>query len=100
MARLHEIEFVLKDLSQQPTHQITHIGGRLSNGSPWKITAKEAMETIRDEGPRYFIRVNGDKAETLVLCHHPLYGMFLTISPDQRIPATLLKMPEVIPELV
>jgi len=92
----HEIEFVLKDLSQRPQQQISHIGGRLPSGTQWKISTKEAMEAIRSGTARYFVRIDGGLRNYLVLSSHPLYGVFLTIAEDTREPSTLLGMPEVL----
>jgi len=92
----HEIEFVLKDFSQRPQQQISHIGGRLPSGTQWKISTKEAMEAIRSDTARYFVRIDGGLRNYLVLNRHPLYGTFLTIAEDTREPTTLLGMPEVL----
>jgi len=93
----YEIEFALRDPSQCPTQQITHIGGALPSGGIWKITTKEAMEAIRSGTTRYFVRIDGGLRNYLILRTHPLYGVFLTIEKDVREPKTLLSLPEVVP---
>lgn len=91
----HEIEFVLKDFSQRPQQQITHIGGRLPDGNgAWKISTQEAIESIRTGMARYYVRPDGGLRDYLIIGSHPLYGMFLTIAEDRREPKTLLALPE------
>jgi hypothetical protein len=96
MKNIYEIQLVLKDYTKKPTHQITHIGGQMQNGTRWKLLCKEAMENIERGDTQYFIRRDGGLREYLVIGQHPLYGKFLSISGDTREPTTLLAMPEVI----
>ena len=93
---MHQIKFVLKDFSQIPSHQVSHIGGELANGIRWKITAKEALEGIRSGITRYFVRFDGGLKEYLTIGNHPLYGAFLTVEGDTREPKKLMGMPEVL----
>ena len=92
---MHEISIALRDLSRAPSHRITHIGGKLSNGIPWKITAQEAIDGIRGNPTSYFIRLDDGKKAYLVLGTHPLDGTFLTVDGDTREPKKLLNLPEV-----
>lgn len=98
MNNLYQIEFTLKDLSQRPQQQITHIGGRLADGNKWKITAQDAMEAIRTGMARYYVRIDGGLRDYLMIGSHPLYGAFLTIAADPREPSALLSLPETLDE--
>lgn len=95
---MHEIKFVLRDFSQTPSHQVTHVGGCLANGIRWKITAQEAIDGIKSGITRYFVRIDGGFKEYLSIGNHPLYGPFLTVDGDTRVPKKLLSMPEVLLE--
>ena len=94
MKNTYEIEFVEKSLTQAGAQKVTFIGGRLSSGTCWKISAQEAIENIQSGMAGYFLRNDNGPKEFLVLGIHPLDGIFLTLKGDQRDPKRLLKLAE------
>lgn len=95
MKNRYQIQIVLKDLSKDPAHQATHIGGRLSGGVSWKISVAEAIDNLRNRQAAYYVLAEDGTEKELIVRSHPLYGPFLTVKGETREPKTLLALPEV-----
>jgi len=96
MTHSYEIQIVLKDRSQKPAHQPTHIGGRISGGIGWKIPVKEAVENIRDGRAKYYV-LKDDGGKAFVKVMNQSFGApYLTVGEERSEPKTLLALPEVL----
>lgn len=96
MKNRYQIQIVLKDLSKDPAHQATHIGGCLPSGVSWKISVAEAIDNLRNRQASYFILADDGTEKELLVRSHPLYGPVLTVAGEKREPKTLLALPEAV----
>ncbi|MEX0299702.1 MAG: DUF3892 domain-containing protein [Kordiimonas sp.] len=94
MANSHEILFVRRNLSNQSTTGITHIGGRLKEGAEWSIPSEEAIKGIQSGRFEFYIHNDAGEVEKLVVARHRRHGTYLKAEHDNVQPQKLLNLPE------
>jgi hypothetical protein len=61
MASSHEILCINKDDRQNPQERITHIGGKNSSGTRWKLTLDDAIRSIEKGEYAFYVYRGGSK---------------------------------------
>ncbi|MFC3052666.1 hypothetical protein [Kordiimonas pumila] len=95
MVQKHKVLFVRTDAQKPPSHQVTHIGGTMPDGTPWSISAEEAISSIQSGRFAFFMHREDQGAERIVVAHNPVYGAFLRAENDRQMPKRLMQLPEI-----
>jgi len=75
-----------------PHERISRIGGRLPDGSSWKILTSTAIHNIENNIQGYYVSIGGQRAEVVVATH--LGNKYLKTTRDTTTVDNLLSLPE------
>jgi hypothetical protein len=93
MAERHEVLCINKNDRNNPYERITHIGGRNSEQSRWRITQQEAIDGIESGKWAFYVRRGGHTVDVLVAKSR--YGnKYIKTTADGDAPDNLLSLPE------
>jgi hypothetical protein len=93
MADRHEVLCINKSDRTNPHERITHIGGRNSDGTVWKITQQAALEGIENGKWSFYVSRGGRTVSVMVSTSR--YGhKYLKTENDGEQPDNLLSLPE------
>lgn len=82
-----------KDDRYNPYESITHIGGKNTDGTKWKLTQDDAIEGIESGKWSFYVEVLGDRADVIVAIS-AAGNKYLKTVPDGDEPNNLLSLPE------
>lgn len=66
MASKHEIKCINKTNRYDPHERIKAIGGVNTDGSNWKLSQTEAVQAIKEDKYRFYVRVLGHTVDVIV----------------------------------
>lgn len=93
MATHHQVLCINKSDRLNPHERITNIGGRNSDGAPWKLTQAAAIEGIESGKWAFFVNRGGYTVDVIVAVSR--YGhKYLKTVADGEQPDNLLSLPE------
>lgn len=93
MASKHEVLCINKSDRHNPHERITHIGGKNSDNSRWKITQQEAIQGIESGKWAFYVKRGGGAVDVIVATSR--YGYkYLKTTADGEQPNNLLSLPE------
>jgi hypothetical protein len=93
MASRHEVLCIRKTDRTNPHERITHIGGRNSDGTAWKITHEDAIAGIESDKWTFFVSRSGHTVNVVVAVSRWDHKYIKTEADGER-PDNLLSLPE------
>ncbi|SEG15565.1 DUF3892 domain-containing protein [Algoriphagus boritolerans] len=93
MSSSHEILCINKDDRQNPQERITHIGGKNSSGTRWKLTLDEAIRSIEKGEYAFYVYRGGSKVDVIISTSRS-GRKYLKTKNDGEEPNNLLSLPE------
>lgn len=93
MADIYEIFCITKSDRYNAHERITHIGGKNSDGSRWKITQQAAIEGIETGKWSFYVTAYG-KTVWVVVAISPYGNKYIKTEADGEHPNNLLSLPE------
>lgn len=93
MTSRHPVLCINKSDRQNPHERITHIGGRNSDGSAWKLTQLEAIEGIESKKWAFYVSRGGQTVDVIVAVSR-FGNKYLKTTADDEEPNNLLSLPE------
>lgn len=93
MANVAEITCINKIPRNDPNESITHVGGRGSDGKPWKLTLADAIQHIESGAWRFYVSVNG-QGVWVVVATSRARNKYLKTEADSSTSNNLLSLPE------
>lgn len=95
MANQHRVTFIRKDTSRPKTHQITHVGGELADGTPWTIPVHDVIHGIESGRFNFVIDTKAEHdSEEIIVSRKSPYGAFIRAKNDKHEPLRLLALPD------
>jgi len=93
MADRHQVICVNKSDRPNPHERITHIGGKNSDGTRWRITQQAAIDGIESNKWSFYVSRGGQSVNVVVATSR--YGhKYLKTEADGEQPNNLLSLPE------
>lgn len=93
MPERHEVLCINKSDRMNPYERITHIGGRNSDGTAWKLSQHDAIAGIESRKWSFFVSQGGRTVNVIVSSSK--YGhSYLKTEADGEQPDNLLSLPE------
>lgn len=92
MAR-YQVTCINKDDRYNPYERILNIGGKLADGTRWKISQQDAIGYIRNKTHSFYVSVGGKEAEVEVAIS-PYNNYYIKTVPDGNEPNNLLSLEE------
>lgn len=93
MANTAQISCINKIPRNDPNESITHVGGKGSDGKPWKLTLADAIHHIESGAWKFYVSVNG-KSVWVVVAVSRANNKYLKTEPDSATTNNLLSLPE------
>jgi hypothetical protein len=87
------IECINKADRYNPDRHITHIGGRNSDGTPWKLSEEDAIQGMRQGKWTFFVHAGG-RTVNVVIARSAQGRDYLKTEADGYRPDNLLSLPE------
>jgi Protein of unknown function (DUF3892) len=89
----HQVNCINKRGSHYDAHEkISQIGGHNSDGSRWKFSEEEAIQSIENGKYQFYVNVNGQSVDIIVATHAG--RKYLKTVADGYSPNNLLNLPE------
>lgn len=89
----HQVKCISKSDRDNPYERIKSIGGINPNGSNWKLTQKEAIDSINSGKYSFYVQVNGKPVNVIVRTSR--YGNdYIKTEADGEEPNNLLSLME------
>ncbi len=92
MAIRVEIQCITKSDRYNPHERITHVGGKNSDGTRWKLMEDQAIRSIRSGEYDFWTRGGGKIADVIIVKHH--IKDYLKTTNDNVQPDNLLSLPQ------
>jgi hypothetical protein len=93
MAEIREVLCINKSNRTDPHERITHIGGKRSDGSRWKLSQQEAIDKIQKENWSFFVSKYGQTVDVIVATSRYGHKYIKTVADGEQ-PDNLLSLPE------
>ena len=88
-----QILCINKNDRNNPYERITHIGGKNSNGTRWKMTQQQAISDIKSGKYQFYVEVGGDRVDVIV-AKSRFGNEYIKTTADGDEPNNLLSLPE------
>ncbi len=88
-----KISCINKDDRNNPYEAITHVGGLNPDGTRWRLTLEEAIQSINNNKYHFYVEVNNDRVEVIVAVN-PYGHEYLKTVADGDKPNNLLWLNE------
>jgi hypothetical protein len=93
MPTSHEVLCINKSDRPNPHERITHIGGRNSDGTIWRLSQEHAIQGIVTKKWSFYVRQGGSTVNVIVAISR-FNHMYLKTAADGEMPDNLLSLPE------
>lgn len=93
MASNIQITCITKSDRYNPYERILSVGGKNSDGTHWKLTQKEAIESIENDKWKFYVSVQG-KSVWVIIAKSAQGNKYLKTENDGEQPNNLLSLPE------
>ncbi|WP_429461838.1 DUF3892 domain-containing protein [Paraburkholderia sp. JPY465] len=94
MAQRIQVLCIRKTRKQRRHQAISHIGGKNPDGSRWKISAKDAINGIETGRWSFYVGVDGQPADDVLVWKTPEGHKFLRTGHDVTTADDLLSLPQ------
>lgn len=92
MANRQQVLCINKNDRNSAHEKISHIGGKNTDGTRWKITQELAIKRIESGESEFYVSVNGKTANVIVI--DSSYGKYIRTKKDSTEADNLLSLPE------
>lgn len=92
MAQRVQIQCINKSDRQSPHERIRFIGGVYRDGSRWRMSLTDAIQSIKDGRYLFFVNVGGKEVDVIIARHTG--NEYLKTENDGDQPNNLLSLPE------
>lgn len=88
-----KISCINKNDRNNPYEAITHVGGLNPDGTKWRLSRQETIQSIYDDKYNFYVEVNNDRVEVIVAVS-PYGHKYLKTVADGDKPNNLLSLDE------